>query len=272
MFKLLWFIPQPQRDIENFEDWYQSEHVVHGMRQELLQRFRISRSFYPQPEFVVSRTGSEKPIAYRFSEGYWQTVDDMRRCYVSPNGRAALADGPVNIRPAAAPPPVLPVLIVEEEVLPVQRELGFNVREGLYQAPQACKLFAFVRLKGDAQAFDRDYLALADKASKDPDLRGHVLGRTQNEVVRIGRVMQWPPLGAEHFDRTLEYYFESREAMDRFCASPWMKEVTALVDRATDGQAWDAAQMQEVFYTSAGDQPLEDSWKALYAPSGELRA
>lgn len=273
MLKLLWFIPQPQMDIENYEDWYQSEHVIHGMRQERLQRFRISRSFYPQPDFVAKRTGSPRPISYRFSEGYWHNLEDIRNCYVSPNGRAALADGPANIRPPETPSPVLPVLIVQEEVLPVARELGFNVREGHYHAPLACKLFGFVRLRaGQADAFDARYKALAAAIAADPDLRGHILGRTLKEVIHIGRVMQWPPAGAEHFDRTLEFYFEDRAAMDRFCAGPWMGELSALLDEFAEAQAWDAARLQEVFYTSAGDQPLEDEWKALYGADGRLRA
>lgn len=266
MLKLVWFISPPERDIENFEDWYQSEHVTNGMRQENLQRFRISRSFLPQPDFVKEKTGSATPRSYRFSEGYWNNLPEMQQCYVSPNGRAALADGALNIPPAKNPPKPQPVLIVEEQPFPTNDELGFNVRTGKYRAELACKLFGFVRLKkGTAAKFDKRYEALAGKVGSNADIRGHVLGRTQQDaVVRPGRVMQWPPAGAETFDRTLEYYFDSRAGMDRFCKSGVMGEITALVDEFAEASTWDATQIQEVFYTSRGDQPLEESWKALY--------
>ena len=266
MLKLLWFIPRPAQDIEGFEDWYQNQHVANGMRQELLQRFRICRSFYPQPAFVTQANGTDEPRAYRFSEGYWETVEDMRHCYVSPNGRAALSDGPLNILPGRTPATPQPVLVVEEEFFPVVQELSFHVPTGCYQHPLACKLFGFVRLReGRAAEFEARYKALAAKVADDPELRRHVLGRSLDAVIRPGRVVQWPPIGAEHYDRTLEYYFDSRESLDRFCASPWIGEVQALTGDLGEAIAWDAARIQEVFYTSKGDQPLEDSWKARYA-------
>jgi len=265
MIKLLWFIPQPEQDIEDFESWYQDELVPAGMRQEFLQRFRISRSFYPQPDFVVQATGSNIPRSYRFSEGYWQNVEDIRRCYLSVHGRAALADGRLNMAPPSTPTAPSPVLVTEEEVFPVAEELSFNLREGRYRGSLACKLFGFVRLRdGATETFDNRYRALASKASTNRDLRGHVLGHVVHETVRLGRIMQWPPIGAEHFDRTLEFYFESRESLDQYCSSQWMAEVVGLVEECAAAKTWDAAQFQEVFYTSIGRQPLEESWKELY--------
>jgi hypothetical protein len=235
------------------------------MRQEFLQKFRVSRSFYPQPAFVAEANGTKEPRSYRFSEGYWQTLEDIRRCYVSVHGRAALGDGTVNRPPPKVAPPPSPVLIVEEEILPVSRGLAFSILNGRYDAPLACKLFGFIRLPADKlAAFDERYLALAEAASKEPLLRGHVLGRSQKEIIRPGRVMQWPPVGAEYFDRTVEYYFESPEDLDRFCATPWMGQAASLIDEFGEARAWDAAQIQEIFYTSIGQQPLEESWKALY--------
>ena len=154
MLKLVWFIPRPE-DIEEFEDWYQNEHIPTGMRQEFLQKFRVSRSFYPQPAFVAEANGTKEPRSYRFSEGYWQTLEDIRRCYVSVHGRAALGDGTVNRPPPKVAPPPSPVLIVEEEILPVSRGRAFSILNGRYDAPLACKLFGFVRLPADKlAAFD----------------------------------------------------------------------------------------------------------------------
>jgi len=265
MVKLVWFIDRPEKDIEGFESWYQDEHVAIGMRQEHLTRFRISRSFYPQPPFVARLTGSDQPRAYRFSEGYWRSMDDIRRCYVSVHGRAALADGFINRTAPSTPRPPSPVLAMEEEIFPVARRLGFDLWTGRYGGELPCKLFGFVRLEEQAGAeFDRRYGALAKGASEDPDLRGHVRAATLDEVVRPGRAMRWPPEGAEHFDRSVEYYFDDRSGLDRFCGSEWMGEALALLGEFAVAQTWDAARIQEVFYTADGDQPLEDSWKAFY--------
>jgi hypothetical protein len=268
MLKLVWFIPRPE-DIEEFEDWYQTEHIPAGMLQERLQKFRVSRSFYPQPAFVARANGTVEPRSYRFSEGYWQTLEDIRNCYVSVHGRAALGDGTVNRPPMKTPPPPQPVLVVEEQILPVSKRLAFSILDGRYDATQACKLFCFVRLgEGRADAFDQRYLTLATEVAEAAELRGHVLGRSLKEVIRLGRVMRWPPVGAEFFDRTLEFYFESPASLEAFCASPRMSNVQSLVAELGEAHVWDAAQIQEVFYTSAGDQPLEESWKALYRTAG----
>jgi hypothetical protein len=264
LIKILWFIHRPEQDIEGFERWYQDQHVPIGMRQELLQRFRISRSFYPQPAFVVRETGSAEPRAYRFSEGYWRSLDDVRTCYSSPNGRAALADGPLNIGPLVGPAP-RPTVLLQEEVLPVDRELDFDIREGGYRAPLACKLFGILRLKpGAAERFDAAVRDLAQAAGGHPDLRGQVLGRALDETVQLGRFAQIPPVGGERFDRTVEYYFESPQALDRFCAGETMGQVAALAKAEGEAVVWDAAQIQEVFFTSLGRQPLEAAWIDFY--------
>ena len=265
MLKLLWFVQPPGQDLEAFEQWYQDEHVPVGMRQERLQRFRINRSLYPQPAFVTKAMGTDKPEAYRFSEGYWLSADDMRHCYASVHGRAALADGSLNMRGSAVPTKPSPVLVMEEEAFPVAEELAFNVRTGRYRGEQACKLFGFIRLRdGTAADFDRRYAALAKEVVEDGELRGHIVSRSVDEVIKPGRLVQWPPIGADHYDRTVEYYFESPKALDHFGASAWMGKVGALIGEVSTAHFWDAAQIQEVFYTTTGDQPLEASWKALY--------
>jgi hypothetical protein len=264
--KILWFIHRPEQDIEGFERWYQNHHVPIGMRQELLQRFRINRSFYPQPAFVVGEMGSAEPRAYRFSEGYWQSLDDVRACYASPNGRAALSDGPLNIGPLVGPTP-RPTVLLREEALPVARELNFDIREGHYRAPLACKLFGILRLKpGSADRFDAGVRALSAACGQHPDLRGQVLGRGLDDVVQLGRFAQIPPVGGERFDRTVEYYFESPEALERFCAGEALDQVAALARSECEAVVWDAAQIQEVFFTSVGRQPLDAGWIDFYRP------
>lgn len=265
MLKLLWFVQPPSNDLEAFERWYQDEHVPIGMRQERLQRFRINRSLYPQPSFVAEAMGDDRPAVYRFSEGYWLNADDMRHCYASVHGRAALADGTLNMRGTATPAKPTPVLVMQEEVFPVAEELAFNVRDGRYRGELACKLFGFLRLKdGAAGRFDQAYASLAREVAADPDLRGHSMSRAVDEIIRPGRLVQWPPVGADFYDRTVEFYFESPAALDRFAASPWMARAKALVDECAAERFWDATRIQEVFYTTTGDQPLEASWKALY--------
>jgi hypothetical protein len=265
MIKLLWFIDRPETDIAGFEQWYQDEHIPIGMRQDFLQRFRVCRSFYPQPPFVTRSSGSDLPRAYRFSEGYWTNMDDIRRCYVSVHGRAALADGMLNRTAPSEPRPPSPVLPMREESFPVLQGLSFDWQTGRYRGELACKLFGFVRLKdGAAEAFDAGYRALAAAAAADPDLGGHVVGHTLDEVVRPGRAAQWPPVGAESFDRSLEYYFDSRQAMDRFCESEFMTRLAPLMETFASAHIWDAAQIQEVFFTTKGQQPLEESWLSLY--------
>ncbi|OJU08200.1 MAG: hypothetical protein BGO51_16155 [Rhodospirillales bacterium 69-11] len=155
---------------------------------------------------------------------------------------------------------------MEEEIFPIPEELAFNLREGRYRAPLACKLFGFVRLKnGKAEEFDRRYGALANAISSDGALRGHTLSRTLDAVIRPGRAVQWPPVGSEHFDRAVEYYFESPEAMGQFCAAGRLKGVTDLFSELGQACFWDATRIQEIFYTATGDQPLEENWKALYS-------
>jgi len=268
MIKFIWFIHRPLEDVEGFERWYQDEHVPIGMRQELLHRFRISRSLYPQPAFVARAMGTDEPRAFRFSEAWWRSVADAERCYTLPNGLAALADrsdGPLNQWPVVAPERRA-VVILQEEPLPVARALAFDVRAGRYRAEHARRLFGFLRLKpGAATPFDTGYRALAVEAATDPDLRGHTLGRELDAVIRIRRKAQLPPAGIERFQRVLEFEFESQDALERFCASPHMDRVAALTAETCDAVVWDAVEMQEVLYSVTGDQPLEPAWTALYA-------
>ena len=265
MIKLVWFISQPTDNIEEWEQWYQDEHIPTGMRQERLQRFRVNRSFFPQPQFVKNCSGSDNPRAYRFSEGYWKTVEDIQHCYVSVHGRAALADSPLNFRPPSMPFPPTPVLVMEEESFKVERELCFNLGDGCYRAPLACKLFGFLRLdEPSLRRFDNSYCDLALSATRSAELRGHVLSRSINAVIRPGKAVQWPPPEAEWFDRAIEYYFECPEDLDRFCNSEYMGKVLSLCEDTTVVPTWNAVRIQEVFFTTSGDQPLEESWKALY--------
>lgn len=264
MIKILWFLHRPEVDVEGFEDWYQNEHVPIGMRQERLRAFRINRSLYPQPAFVVRETGSQMPRAYRFSEGYWPSMDDVRVCYSSPEGRAAIGHGPLNIGPSTPATP-RPTLFIEEEDLPVPTRLDFDIRAGAYRAPDACKLFGIFRMGGQAGAWDTKIRELVKAAVGHPDLRGLVLGRGLPEVVKLGRIAQLPAVGAEVFDRTFEVYFESPAALDRFCASPAMQAIAQAAKARAEAVVWDACRIQEIFFTTLGRQPLEQSWLDLYA-------
>jgi len=122
------------------------------------------------------------------------------------------------------------VLVLEEEALPVRRELGFNLRTGLYDAPLACKLFVFLRFGAEGAArFDKTYRSLVSDIGAQG---GHPWSchrpchRRRNPS--RARFRNGRPRGAERFDRTLEYYFASREDLDAFCASSLMQSVTDL--------------------------------------------
>jgi hypothetical protein len=262
LIKIVWFVPQPSADIEGFEHWYQKTHAPIGMRQEFLQRFRIARAWMPQPRFVQEANGDPVPPIYRLPEGYWHSMEDIHACYRSVHAMAALGDGALNAVTPPVPGPPRPVLFVRETELAAGGKLCFDPASGEYESAETTKLWAFVRLIAGAPEFDEAYGKIGEPPAV---LKRHVLGSCQDETVTLGRAAQWPPKGAERFDRTLEYYVDGPSQVEDFAATDFFKNVLKLLDERAERVLWVAVRIQETFYTREGDMPLEDGWKQISA-------
>jgi hypothetical protein len=262
--KIIWFIPRPEQDIEELEALYQGQHVIRGMRQEHLRAFRLSRGIYPQPPAIRAITGTDEPGSFRFSEGYWESFEDIEACYRSPHGLAALADGMLNASPRLPRGPQ-PVFFAAEEAFETRSRLQFDIFRGRYADPAPVKLFLFVRLQhGQASAFDAEYAALSPEIGAVDDLGPHVLSRRLEHTLTLGRASQWPPVGVEGYDRVAEFYFPGEAAMEAFVASAPFARVVSLAREHGQAVLPVAAEPQEVFFTTTGHQPLSEGWRAFY--------
>jgi len=262
--KLVWFISRPALDIREAEELYQIGHVRRGMRQENLRSFRISRSLYPQPNGLTAITGDPMPAAFRFSEGYWDSFEDIEECYRSPNGLAALADGMLNASPRIPVTP-LPVLLADEESLPCKHRLAFDIFNGMFSDAQPTKLFLFLGI-GEAElaAFDADYHSIAEEVGEFEALGHHVLSTTRPYNLSLGKARTWPPEDAPYYQRILEYYFPNLDALNEFVAGSSFGRVMSLANRTADAVLPVAAEPQHVFFTTTGAQPLSEGWLSLY--------
>jgi hypothetical protein len=266
--KIVWFIPRPEQDIEELEALYQGQHVLRGMRQENLRAFRISRGLYPQPQAIREITGTAEPGSFRFSEGYWDTFADIEACYRSPHGLAALADGMLNASPRLPRGPQ-PVFFAAEQEFETRSRLQFDIFRGRYTQAAPVKLFVFVRLRrGSARAFDAGYAALAPEIGAVDGLGPHMLSRRQEHTLTLGRASQWPPAGVDCYDRVAEYYFPRQAATDAFLESPAFEAVASLAREHGQALLPVAAEPQEVFFTTTGQQPLSEGWRAFYREQG----
>jgi hypothetical protein len=260
MVKLVWFISRPETDIADAESLYQIGHVRRGMRQENLRSFRISRALQPQPESLQEITGLSVPPVFRFSEGYWESFEDIQECYRSPNGLAALADGMLNALPRIPPTP-LAVLLAEEEELPSGGRIAFDIFRGRFVDPRPVKLFVFVKLRqGNATEFDKEYRRVSRPIELLEDVGPHFISRTRSYRLSLGKARQWPPEDAEYYERVLEYYFPAAERLAHFLSSEPFRQVMALTGSYSDGVLPIAAELQHVFFTTTGDQPLSTGW------------
>lgn len=263
MLKLVWFIPRPERDIQSAETLYQGQHVRRGMRQENLCAFRISRGLLPQPRSIQEMTGSAEPAVFRFSEGYWESFEDIEECYRSPNGLAALADGMLNATPRVPRGP-LPVFVAEEQSFATEARLPFDIFRGAYADRQPAKLFLFVRLQaGAGPSFDDRYAALAEQVGHVARLGPHLLSRRLDLTVRLGQSVQWPSPEAERYDRIGEYYFPDEGALTAFVESALFQEIAGLCRELGEATLPVATEPQEVFFTTLGHQPLSEGWLAF---------
>lgn len=260
MLKLVWFIGRPVTDIEAAEALYQDQHVRRGMRQENLRSFRISRAVCPQPEILQSFTGAAIPPVFRFSEGYWDSLEDIEECYRSPHGLAALADGMLNASPRAPDRP-LPVLLAEEERLPAAGTLGFDIFSGRFVDERPRKLFVFIELPDPASSrFDQAYADLASTFAADRGIGPHVLSRTQEYRLELGRSRQWPPDGAEHYHRIVELYFAGPDVAESFFRTDTFQSLMGLVRSCSASFLPILVEPQHVFFTTTGQQPLSEGW------------
>jgi hypothetical protein len=264
MLKLVWFITRPETNITEAESMYQIGHVRRGMRQENLRSFRISRALQPQPESLQAITGLSVPPVFRFSEGYWESFEQIQECYQSPNGLAALADGMLNAVPRI-PPTALSVLLAEEEELPSRGRIAFDIFRGRFIDPRPVKLFVFVKLsRGNAAEFDQEYRRVSRPIEVLEDVGPHVISRTRPYRLPLGKARQWPPENAEHYERVLEYYFSSVDGLSRFLTGEPFRQVMALARSVADSFLPIAAELQHVFFSTTGDQPLSTGWLNVY--------
>ena len=264
MLKLVWFISRPETNIAEAEPMYQIGHVRLGMRQENLRSFRISRALQPQPQPLQEITGASLPPVFRFSEGYWESFDDIEACYRSPNGLAALADGMLNAVPRI-PATRLPVLLAEEEELPSRGRIAFDIFRARFVDPRPVKLFVFVKLRrGNAAEFDQEYRRVSRPIELLENVGPHFISRTRPYRLPLGKARQWPPEDAEYYERVLEYYFPADERLAQFLSGEPFRQVIALTESYSDLFLPIAAELQHVFFTTTGDQPLSTGWLNVY--------
>jgi hypothetical protein len=268
MLKLVWFISRPETNLAEAETTYQIGHVRRGMRQENLRSFRISRALQPQPDPLQAITGASLPPVFRFSEGYWDSFEDIQECYRSPNGLAALADGMLNAV-SRIPPTALSVLLAEEEELPSGGRIAFDIFGGRFVDRRPVKLFVFLKLRaGSAAEFDQEYRRVSRPIELLEHLGPHVISRTRPYSLPLGKARQWPPETAEYYERVLEYYFPAENALAHFVSSEAFRQVMALSQSCSDSFLPIAAELQHVFFTTTGDQPLSAGWLSVYGEKG----
>lgn len=251
MIKVLWFLSiPPHLTVEQFEDWYLNTHTRVAKGMEGMRRYAINRALRRQP--LVTGTG--QPLTHRIAEVWWDSVKAVGVCFNSPGGLADLGDGLSNLGVKSDSLPV--VLFVEETEYPVGEAIGFNLTSGTYLGRGfLVKLFALVRLP-EGVDLDAWYEEAAPRIGQMLGLRKHVYGRVSQETVQIGHVITWPPGGKPAYDRVIEFWFDSIEAIDMACASRQGKEFLEGLRQLGVAPDWVAMRNQELFFSVAADQPL----------------
>ncbi len=250
MVKVLWFLQVPPHlTVAEFERWYLHTHTAVAKKMEGVRRYAINRVLLRQPALV------EKRLAHRIAEVWWDSVRAVEECFNSPGGLADLGDGMVHLGMSREALPV--VLFVEEEEFPVSEPVGFNLTTGTYWGRDfLVKLFGFFRLPED-QELGGWYAEEANRIGRLPGLRKHIYGRVRRETLRIGFTLTWPPGGKPAYDRVIELYFDSVEAIDLAFLSPQGKEILGSLNERGFKVDWVAMQNQELFFSQDARQPLE---------------
>lgn len=253
MVKVLWFLGVPKHlTLEEFETWYLRTHTVIAKGMGGIRRYAINRALRRQPAFSRQDT----LLTHRIAEVWWDSVRAVETCFNSPGGLADLGDGLSHMGLGGD---VLPVtLFVVEEEFPVSEPVGFNLTSGTYLGRDfLVKLFGFFRLPQEADLGDW-YPEEANRIGRLPGLRKHIYGRVSREAVRIGRTITWPPGGKPAYDRVIELYFDSVEAIDMAFLSPQGKRVLEGFTQKGLQIDWVAMRNQELFFSQEANQPLEE--------------
>ena len=253
MIKVLWFLSVPSHlTLEQFEAWYLNTHTRIAKGMEGMRRYAINRAFRRQPLFVVGR---EQPLTHRIAEVWWDDVKAVEVCFNSPGGLADLGDGFSTLGMRSDSLPV--ILFVAETEHPVGEAIGFNLTSGTYIGRDSLvKLFGLLHLP-DAGDFDAWYAEAAFRLGQVMGLRKHIYGTVSTETVKIGQVITWPPGGKPGYDRVIELWFDSVEAIDMAFASRQGKEFLEGLKQLGVTPDWVAMRNQELFFSFPAHQPLE---------------
>jgi hypothetical protein len=253
MIKVLWFLGIPSHlTVEQFEQWYLQTHTRIAKGMEGMRRYAINRALRRQPLLV----GREQPLTHRIAEVWWDNLKAVEVCFNSPGGLADLGDGLSNM---GAREETLPVtLFVEETEYPVGEAIGFNLTAGTYLGREfLVKLFGVVRVP-EGVDFDAWYLQAEPRIGQMMGLRKHVYGKVSPETIHIGHVITWPPGGQPAYDRVIELWFDSVEAIDMAFASRQGKELLQGLQEVGVTPEWVAMRNQELFFSADANQPLEE--------------
>ncbi len=286
MIKVLWFLNVPSHlTLEQFEDWYLHTHTRIAKGMEGMRRYAINRTQPRQPLFM----GAAQAPTHRIAEVWWDDLQAVETCFNSPGGLADLGDGMSNIGVHADSLPV--VLFVEETEYPASEAIGFNLTSGSYLGRDSVvKLFGLVRIPHDAPAelpdsppaasenseetaeniqevgqaarahiaFDGWYAQTSARVSQLMGLRKQVYGKVSSDTIQIGHTMTWPPGGAPAYQRVIELWFDSVEAIDMAFVSRQGKELLEGLQQQGVTLDWVAMRNQELFFSFDADQPLEE--------------
>lgn len=253
MIKVLWFLSVPAHlTVEQFEQWYLNTHTRIAKRMEGMRRYAINRALRRQPIL----TGRAQPLTHRIAEVWWDDLQAVETCFHSPGGLADLGDGLSNLGTKSETLPV--VLLVEESEYPVGEAIGFNLTSGTYLGRDfLVKLFGFVRCS-EGVDLDPWYDQAAPRVGQMLGLRKQVYGRVSPATVQIGHVITWPPGGTPAYDRVIELWFDSSEAIDMAGASRAGKELLEGLKQLGVAVDWVAMRNQELFFSFDAYQPLDD--------------
>ncbi len=252
MVKVLWFLGVPKHlAVAEFETWYLCTHTVIAKGMEGIRRYAINRALPRQPVFIRQDT----LLTYRVAEVWWDSIRAVETCFNSPGGLADLGDGLSHMGFGGNTLPV--TLFVVEEEFPVSEPVGFNLTSGTYLGRDfLVKFFGFFRLSQETALGDW-YTEAAKSISRLPGLRKHVYGRVSRETIRIGHTITWPSGGKPAYDRVIELYFDSVEAIDMVFLSPQGKGVLEGFTQKGWQTDWVAMRNQELFFSQEANQPLE---------------
>jgi hypothetical protein len=253
MIKVLWFLSVPAHlSLEQFEAWYLNTHTRIAKGMEGMRRYAINRASRRQPLFI----GKEQPLTHRIAEVWWDDVKAVETCFNSAGGLADLGDGFSNIGIKGDSLPV--ILFVGETEHAVGEAVGFNLTSGTYLGREfLVKLFGLVRLPEETD-FDQWYTQAASRLGQMMGLRKHVYGVVSKELVKIGHIITWPPGGTPVYDRVIELWFDSVEAIDMAFASRQGKEFLEGLKQLGVTPDWVTMRNQELFFSFPANQPLEE--------------